>query len=64
MSNKEKYTILLLEKYCAYKGLCGADVYDLFEKHGIFDYINNTYEALHTQDTNFVVGEIDKMFNK
>ncbi|MCL2334803.1 MAG: DUF3791 domain-containing protein [Endomicrobia bacterium] len=58
MKNSDKYALLILEKYRVLSGLNSSAVYELFEKKGIFDYIEDTYEALHTQDTNLVVKEI------
>ena len=61
MKDSDKYALLILEKYRTLTGLTAAKVYELFEKKGIFDYIEDTYEALHTQDTNLVVKEILKL---
>jgi hypothetical protein len=64
LKNIEKYTLLLLEKYRMLSGLNAIAVYELFEKKGIFDYIDDTFEAIHTQDTNLIVNEIDEIIKK
>lgn len=42
----------------------GAEVNKLFKLAGIFDFINDTYEALHTEDLKFVLFQIDEIIQK
>jgi hypothetical protein len=59
MTDIEKYTIFLIEQYRSKFGISANSVYNLFKEKKIFEYINDTFEALHTLDTGFVVSEID-----
>jgi hypothetical protein len=58
MTNKEKYTLLLLEQYRAKRNISANEAFDCFVKNNFFDYINDTYEAIHTEDTDFVVSQM------
>ena len=64
MKDSDKYALLIFEKYRALSSLSALTAYGLFEDKGIFDYIDDTYEALHTQDTNLVVKEIAKLIKR
>jgi len=59
MTKIEKYTIFLIEQYRSKFGISANSTYNLFKEKGIFEYINDTFEAIHTLDTDFVVSEIE-----
>ncbi|MCL2844997.1 MAG: DUF3791 domain-containing protein [Chitinivibrionia bacterium] len=61
MTNIEKYTVFLIEQYRAKNNLTARNVYNLFRERGIFEYIEKTFEAIHTLDNNFVVAEIENL---
>ena|GEM_PF-2472963 len=61
MTNIEKYTIFLIEQYRFKFGISANSAYNLFKNKGILDYINSTFEAIHTLDTNFVLAEIEEL---
>ena len=61
MTNIEKYTIFLIEQFRFKQGISANATYNLFKERGIFEYINNTFEAIHTLDTNFVLSEIEEL---
>ncbi len=61
MTNKEKYTIFLIEQFRFKQGISANATYNLFKKKGILEYIDNTFEAIHTLDTNLVLSEIGKL---
>jgi len=44
-------------------GNLASSTYNLFKEKGIFDYINDTFEAIHTLDSDFVVSEIEGIAN-
>jgi hypothetical protein len=58
MNDKEKYTLLLLEKYRAKRNISAKEALESFIENGLFDYINETYDAIHTEDTNFIVSQL------
>ena len=61
LSPKERFTVFITEEYRNFKHISGAEVNRLFKLAGIFDFINDTYEALHTEDLKFVLFQIDEM---
>nr|AGS54255.1 hypothetical protein [uncultured bacterium contig00092] len=63
MTNVEKYTIFLIEQYRSKFGISASIAYNLFKDKGILEYINNTFEAIHTLDTDFVISEIEELVN-
>jgi len=62
MTNKEKYAIFLIEQFRFKQGIPANATYNLFKKKGILEYIDNTFEAIHTLDTNFVLSEIENFY--
>jgi len=61
MTNIEKYTIFLIEQYRSKFGISANSTYNLFKEKKIFEYINETFEAIHTLDTDFVISEIERL---
>jgi len=47
------------EQYRSKFGISANSTYNLFKEKGIFDYINDTFEAIHTLDSDLVVSEIE-----
>jgi len=64
MTDKNKYALFLLEKYRALKELSPQEAFAAFSSHNIFDYIDETYEAIHTEDTRFITDQIDCLIQK
>jgi len=50
-----------LEEYKSVKGMTGKDVFMLFKKYDIIDYINTSYGALHTMGGFAIVEDIDSL---
>ena len=48
MSQEAKFAVFCLESYKTYRKLTGKQAAELFEKYGVFDYINDLYDVLHT----------------
>ena len=48
MSEEAKFTVFCMESYKAHKSLSGRQVYDLFQRNGVFDYLRDFYDVLHT----------------
>jgi len=61
LTPKEHFTVFIAEEYRNFCHLSGAEVNKLFKTAGIFDFIDNTYEALHTEDLKFVLHQIDEI---
>lgn len=59
MSKEMAFTVFCLENYKAYRNLTGREVSSLFERYGVFDYIREFYDVLHTTGHNFINNDID-----
>ena len=59
MNRESVFLIWCMERYRYYKGLSGADVAGLFEKHGVYAYVTRHFEALHTLGDRCIVQDID-----
>ena len=39
--------------------LSGKDTYDIFEKYGVIEYLQDGYEMLHTQGDGWIINDIE-----
>ena len=63
MSKEMVFTVFCLESYKVHRNLSGQEVYALFEHYGVFDYINEFYDVLHTTGHNYINNDIDIYLN-
>ena len=63
MSKEMAFTIFCLENYKVYRNLSGYEVSTLFERYGVFDYIREFYDVLHTTGHNYINNDIDIYLN-
>lgn len=54
------FIIFCMELYKYKEKLTGKQVYELFEKYGVFDYLQEGYDMLHTQGSDWLMNEIDE----
>lgn len=59
MSKETAFTIFCLESYKIHRNLSGREIYSLFEQYGVFDYIREFYDVLHTTGHNYINNDID-----
>lgn len=59
MSAETKFIVFCIESYKAYKALTGKQVAQLFEKYGVYDYIREFYDVLHTTGYQYINNDID-----
>ena len=59
MSKEMSFAVFCLENYKAYRNLTGRDVFNLFKRYGVFDYIREFYDVLHTTGHNYINDDID-----
>ena len=59
MRKEDDFLIYCMERYRYYKNLSGKDVAKLFEKHGVYSYIKQYFESLHTMGDYYIVQDID-----
>ena len=59
MSKETAFTVFCLENYKLHRNLSGQQVLDLFDRYGVFDYIREFYDVLHTTGYNYINNDID-----
>ena len=60
MSKELPFLIYCIEEYKQAKGLTGRAAINLFSKYDVLDYIHDSYEALHTTGSWYIVNDIDE----
>ena len=60
MSKETKFIVFCMESYKVHRSLTGKQVYDLFEKYGVLDYIYEFYDVLHTTGEQYINSDIDR----
>ena len=63
MSNEIKFMVFCTESYKVHKALTGKQVHELFEKYGVYDYIREFYDVLHTTGYQYINNDIDIYLN-
>ena len=59
MSKEMAFTVFCMENYKVHRNLSGKQVFKLFEDYGVFAYINEFYDVLHTTGHNYINNNID-----
>ena len=59
MSKEASFVVFCLESYKAHRNLSGKEVIMLFTQYGIFDYIREFYDVLHTTGHQYINNDID-----
>jgi hypothetical protein len=63
MDDETKFLVFLaycVEIYKSAKNMTGRDVFNLFEKYGVLDYVTDCYGALHTTGAQYTIEDIDE----
>lgn len=55
-----EFIIFCLEEYKTEHNIEGREAYEVFEKYGIFDYLEKVYDGLHTQGSPYILNEIEE----
>lgn len=59
MSEEGRFTIFCMESYKIHKSLTGREVLELFQQYGVFDYLREFYDVLHTTGYQYINQDID-----
>lgn len=59
MSKETAFTVFCLENYKVHKSLTGKETAQLFKQYGVFDYIREFYDVLHTTGYQYLNNDID-----
>ena len=54
------FVIFCMECYKSLKKLTGKEVYELFENNGVFEYLRDGYDMLHTQGEQWLMNDIEE----
>ena len=54
------FIVFCIEVYKVENSLTGKEVYDLFEKYGVFKYLHDGYDMLHTQGHSWLMNDINE----
>lgn len=60
MSREGKFLIYCIELYKTEKKLSGKEVSSLFSSYGVWEYIYDCFEALHTTGEQYIINDIDQ----
>ena len=52
------FKMFCIENYRKAKGLSGEEALSLFYRYRVFDFLDSTFEMLHTQDTDYMIDTI------
>ena len=59
MSKEMNFSIFCIESYKRHRNLTGRQTVELFKDYGVFDYIREFYDVLHTTGDNYINNDID-----
>jgi hypothetical protein len=59
MSKEARFSVFCMESYKVYKSMTGKQVAELFAQYGVFDYIREFYDVLHTTGYQYINHDID-----
>lgn len=59
MSKEAAFTVFCLENYKVHRHLSGQEVWKLFDRYGVFVYLREFYDVLHTTGYQYINHDID-----
>ncbi len=54
------FRVFCIESYCDIKDVYHEDALALFRKYDVLEFLDDTFEVLHTQDLQYIVETIDR----
>lgn len=63
MDDRLDFLVYCIESYKNANGLKGRETMELFNKYRVIDYINASYEALHTTGRKYIVDDLNIYIN-
>lgn len=61
MSKESEFFLYLIEKYASYKNTTANHVLELWDQHGITDFIYSMYEMYHIERLENAYDDIDRL---
>ena len=59
MSKETNFAVFCLESYKRHRHLTGKETAKLFINYGVFDYLREFYDVLHTTGDSYINNDID-----
>ena len=59
MEERIDFLVYCIENYKNVKGLKGKETIELFNRYRVLDYINASYDALHTTGKEYIIDDLD-----
>jgi hypothetical protein len=59
-----QFVVFAIEEYRAAKNLSGKEAFALFQKSGLLDYVEEFYDILHSQGTEYLIYDFDEYLSK
>ncbi len=56
--NEVNFLTFCIEEFKRVYSVSGTDIYNLFKKYGVLDYLLKTYDVEHTLDTQIIFDDI------
>lgn len=60
MEKEMAFVIFCIENYKIHRNLSGKETVNLFNNYGVFDYLEQHFDVLHTTGDRFLVNDIDE----
>lgn len=54
------FILFCLELYKIKEKITGKEAYEIFDKYGVFNYLQEGYDMLHTQGDKWLMNDIDE----
>ncbi len=59
MSKEMEFTVFCIENYKLHRSMTGKQTVELFKRYGVFDYLFEFYDVLHTTGHRYINNDID-----
>ena len=59
MSKELNFAVFCMESYKRHRNISGKEVVKLFNDYGVFEYIREFYDVLHTTGDGYINNDID-----
>lgn len=63
MNDRLDFLVYCIESYKNANGLKGREAIELFNKYRVIEYINASYEALHTTGREYIIEDLNIYIN-
>lgn len=64
MSKENEFVIFCMESYKQHRSMTGKDVLHLFQEYGVFPYLREFYDVLHTTGHRYINQDIDRFLEE